>query len=95
MRRHVPQRSCIVCGLKTAKDDLFRIVRRPDGSMNLDRGGRLSGRGAYVCQSAKCWEAAVDSGAVQRALKVRFENDALDRLRSEFRSMALNAKTLK
>jgi hypothetical protein len=94
MHRHIPQRSCIVCGLKTAKDDLFRIVRRPDGSLNLDRGGRLSGRGAYVCESAKCWEAAVDGGAVQRALKVRLESGTLDRLRSEFRSMALHTETL-
>ncbi len=91
MRQHVPQRSCVVCGLKTAKDELFRIVRRPSGSLSLDRGGHLSGRGAYVCESVKCWEAAVSGGAIERALNVRLESDALEKVRSEFRDMALQA----
>ena len=89
MRRHIPQRSCIVCRLKAAKDKLLRIVRLPDGSLNLDVSGRLSARGAYVCDSVKCWETAVERGAIERALKVRLEAGAIDKLRSEFRDIAL------
>ena len=70
MRKHIPQRSCIVCRLKVAKDELLRIVRCPDGTLSLDLSGRLPGRGAYVCDSVKCWETAVDRGAIQRALNV-------------------------
>ena len=89
MRRHIPKRSCIVCRLKVAKDELLRIVRCPDGSLSLDLSGRLPGRGAYVCQSVKCWETAVDRGAIQRALHVPVETGAIDKLRSEFRNIAL------
>ena len=89
MRKHIPQRSCIVCRLKVAKDELLRIVRCPDGSLSLDLSGRLPGRGAYVCDSVKCWEIAVDRGAIQRALNVRLEVGAMDKLRSEFRDIAL------
>lgn len=94
MHRHIPRRSCIVCRLKTAKNDLFRIVRRPDGTLDLDTVGRLSGRGAYVCQSIKCWDAALSGGAIERALNVRLEGDALEKLQSEFRDMALQAGTV-
>ncbi|MCY3800561.1 MAG: YlxR family protein [Chloroflexi bacterium] len=89
MRKHIPQRSCIVCRLKVAKDELLRIVRCPDGTLSLDLSGRLPGRGAYVCDSVKCWETAVDRGAIQRALNVRLEVGAMDKLRSEFRDIAL------
>ena len=88
MPRHVPRRSCIVCGLSSGKDGLLRVVRRPDQKLELDFGGRRPGRGAYVCGSAKCWEAAIDRGGFARALGVRIDQGTLDRLRADFRDIA-------
>ncbi|HLZ28496.1 MAG TPA: YlxR family protein [Chloroflexota bacterium] len=70
--RHVPQRTCVVCRQTSAKRQLVRIVRTPDGSVRLDPTGKLSGRGAYLCVSPACWQsdARKARGALARGLKV-------------------------
>jgi predicted RNA-binding protein YlxR (DUF448 family) len=69
--RHVPQRTCVVCRQTSAKRQLVRVVRTPDGSVTIDPTGKLSGRGAYLCDLPACWEAALKHrGALARALKV-------------------------
>lgn len=66
--RHVPQRSCIVCREKTDKQRLTRLVRTPDGVI-VDASGRLPGRGAYLCDQPACWDRALQSGLLERALR--------------------------
>lgn len=69
--RHVPQRTCVACRAGRAKRDLVRVVRGVDGSVGVDPSGKKSGRGAYLCRAAACWEAGLDRRAVlNRALKV-------------------------
>src|SRR5437868_4512532 len=81
--RHVPQRTCVACRQTSAKRQLVRIVRTPDGRITVDPTGKLSGRGAYVCDSPTCWQAAVKQrGTLARALKVETipEEDLLQTL---------------
>ena len=73
------QRTCIGCGKPAAKSDLKRIVRRPDGEVAFDAGGRAPGRGAYVC-SAKCLIAAFDKQKVQRALRCAIGDEERQRV---------------
>jgi predicted RNA-binding protein YlxR (DUF448 family) len=47
-----------------------RIVRGTDGSVSIDPTGKRSGRGAYLCESPACWQAALKRGALPRALKI-------------------------
>jgi uncharacterized protein len=47
-----------------------RIVRAPDGSVTIDPSGKRSGRGAYLCSSAECWDAGLKRGVLSRALKM-------------------------
>jgi predicted RNA-binding protein YlxR (DUF448 family) len=48
--RHDPVRTCVVCGSRKCKTDLFRLARASDsGLIILDPRRRLPGRGAYVC----------------------------------------------
>ena len=94
MRRLSPQRTCIVCKRKTDKDELLRIVRVSDHSFNVDWSGHLPGRGAYVCQSATCLEAAVDGEGIRRAFKARLGETVLDRLRSQLRAVVLHEDSL-
>jgi hypothetical protein len=51
------------------KGELWRIVRTPEGVVQVDAGGRLAGRGAYVCHDPACIERAITKGALARALK--------------------------
>ena len=68
--RHVPQRTCVACRQTSAKRQLVRIVRAPDGTVTIDPGGKQSGRGAYLCESADCWHAGLKRGVLPRALKI-------------------------
>jgi predicted RNA-binding protein YlxR (DUF448 family) len=47
-----------------------RVVRGVDGSVSIDPTGKRSGRGAYLCESPDCWQAALKRGILPRALKI-------------------------
>jgi len=44
--RHVPQRTCVGCRTVRPKRELVRVVRTPEGTVELDPTGKRSGRGA-------------------------------------------------
>jgi uncharacterized protein len=67
-RRHRPVRTCVACRQEGAKADLIRLVRRPDGEIELDRTGRMPGRGAYLHAATECVEAGRKRRALERAL---------------------------
>jgi predicted RNA-binding protein YlxR (DUF448 family) len=67
----VPIRTCVVCREQSTKRQLVRIVRQPDDSVALDPSGRAKGRGAYLCDKAECWQRALETDALARALNTR------------------------
>ncbi len=73
--KHVPQRTCIVCRSKADKRALRRLVSAPSGVV-LDPSGRLPGRGAYLCDQRTCWERALQSGVLERALRTTLTPEA-------------------
>ena len=68
-RKHVPLRTCIACQRKRPKRELIRIVRTPEGTTAIDLKGKQAGRGTYLCPDRGCWEAALQRGALGRALQ--------------------------
>jgi uncharacterized protein len=68
MPKHLPVRTCVACRQEAGKAELVRFVRRPDGSISLDRTGREPGRGAYLHDSAECRAAARKRRTLDRAL---------------------------
>jgi len=68
--RHIPQRTCVACRRTTAKRELVRIVRTPEGSVEADTTGKRSGRGAYLCSTPGCWRLAIQKGRLDHALKI-------------------------
>ena len=67
--RHVPQRTCVSCGVKRAKLSLIRIVRNSYGSVLVDGSGKLNGRGAYLCNNQDCWEIGISKDLISRKLR--------------------------
>ena len=63
-----PVRTCVACRQEAGKAELVRLVRRPDGSVELVRTGKLIGRGAYIHPRTECVEAARKRRALDRAL---------------------------
>mgnify|MGYP005855651235 CR=1 FL=1 len=80
-RKHVPQRTCIACRQVRGKRELVRVVRTPDGEIDIDETGKKAGRGAYLCRSNLCWEQALKKGTLDRALKTTVTVEDRERLR--------------
>ena len=76
-------RMCSGCREMKPKAELIRIVRKPDGELVLDKTGKVSGRGAYLCRSEECFNKSVRSKAIQRALDTPVEDEVLLALKKE------------
>jgi predicted RNA-binding protein YlxR (DUF448 family) len=61
---------------------LIRIVRTPEGTIELDPRGKRSGRGAYLCRSWLCWEAALQRGRLSQALKCQVSAEEVASLKA-------------
>jgi predicted RNA-binding protein YlxR (DUF448 family) len=85
-RKHIPQRTCAVCRTKDAKRKLTRVVKTPEGRIELDATGKASGRGAYLCDRAECWVRAAETNALGAALRVVITDDARALLRQHIPS---------
>lgn len=86
--RHVPLRTCIACRSTEAKRGLVRVVRTPGGRVELDATGKKNGRGAYVHETASCWDEALKKERLGRALKVAVSTDDLAALRAHAESLS-------
>ena len=58
-----------MCGTKTAKRELVRVVLTPQGECVVDETGKRPGRGAYLCHRPDCWERAASTERLARALR--------------------------
>lgn len=79
-RKHVPMRTCVVCRDKTGKRQLVRVVRTENG-VQVDPSGKMNGRGAYLCERAECWQRAISSDVLAKALRVTLTAEDRERLK--------------
>lgn len=62
-------RMCVGCQEMRPKKDLLRVVRTPDQRVEVDRTGKKSGRGVYICPHRSCLETALKARRLQRSLE--------------------------
>lgn len=79
--RRVPQRMCVVCRETAAKRSLTRLVRIADDGVQVDPSGKRSGRGAYLCDQRVCWQRAINSDVLAKALHTQLTETDRQRLR--------------
>ena len=80
MQKKIPQRQCMGCRERKAKRELIRVVRQPDGTVSLDFGGKMNGRGAYICPNPECLKKVQKSKALDRSLEVTIPAEVYERL---------------
>ncbi|MBS3948250.1 MAG: YlxR family protein [Dethiobacter sp.] len=68
-KRKLPLRVCIGCQQQKTKRELIRLVRTPEGHVEVDPTGKKAGRGTYLCRQLACLEAAVKAKRIERSLK--------------------------
>ena len=87
-KKHIPQRTCVVCRKVRPKRELLRIVRTPAQSLIVDQTGKAAGRGAYVCADAACWqEKSFSRGTIGQALKMTISDEEWTLLHNALASM--------
>ena len=89
MQKKIPQRQCMGCRERRAKKELIRVVRGTDGTVSLDFGGKLNGRGAYVCPNPECLAKARKSRSLERCLETPIPEEVYDRLAKEMEGTPL------
>ena len=83
MQKKIPQRQCMGCRERKEKRRMIRVVRTPEGAVNLDFSGKMNGRGAYICPDPDCLKKALRSKALDRSLEVTIPEEVYARLEKE------------
>lgn len=76
-----PQRTCMGCNEKKDKKDLIRIVKNKQNEINIDKTGKLEGRGAYICDSITCLEKAIKTKRIEKVFEQKIPDEIYERLR--------------
>ncbi len=76
-----PQRTCMGCNEKKDKKDFIRIVKNKQGEINVDKTGKLQGRGAYICDNIKCLEKLQKSKRLERVFEIKIADEIYEKLR--------------
>ena len=71
------------CRERKAKKELIRVVRTPEGNVQVDFGGKVNGRGAYLCPDPECLRKAQRSKALERSLEIAIPEEVYARLEKE------------
>ena len=79
--KKIVQRMCMGCNTKKDKRDLVRIVIDKDGNVSIDKTGKLSGRGAYICDSIDCLEKVIKSKRIEKVFETKIDEEIYKNLR--------------
>ena len=93
-QKKLPLRKCTGCNEMKQKRELIRVVKAPEkkdengnvisgGEISLDLTGRKSGRGAYVCKNADCFEKARKARRFERSLSCKIPEDVYEQMSKE------------
>lgn len=81
MQKKQPARRCIACNEQKDKKDLLRIVRTPEGNIEIDLTGKKNGRGAYICKSEECLKKVIKSKKLERSFEKEISLELYENIR--------------
>lgn len=82
-KRKTPMRLCLGCRTMKSKRELLRVVKTPQGEIELDITGKKAGRGAYICPNSDCLQKAVKSKGLEKSLRTSISGDILQLLKEK------------
>ena len=86
--RKIPKRTCVVTKEVFPKMELLRIVRTPEGNVEVDLTGKKNGRGAYIKSDLETLEKAKKSKILEKHLEISIN----DSLYEDIKNMIVNKK---
>ena len=82
--KKIPMRKCVATDESLPKKELIRIVRTPEGTIEIDETGKRNGRGAYLTRSVEALEAAMKRKSLVRSLECEIPEEIYDKLKEMF-----------
>ena len=80
-QRKIPMRTCVVTKEKCEKKDLVRVVRTPEGNVEVDITGKKNGRGAYLKKDLGVFEKAEKNKILNKILEIEIEDKIYEELK--------------
>lgn len=87
MAKKIPLRQCLGCREMKTKLELIRVVKSPEGVVELDLKGKLPGRGAYLCKEETCLKKVQKSRALERGFSTQIPIEVYEDLQKSFEAM--------
>lgn len=84
--KKTPMRMCCACRQSKPKTEMIRIVKDKENNVSLDLTGKANGRGAYLCNDRQCFDRAIKSKAIDRALEMNIDETIIDQLKEQYES---------
>lgn len=81
MNKKIPARRCVACNEQKEKNNLLRIVRTPEGNIEIDQTGKKNGRGAYICKNIDCLNKIKKSKRLEKNLDISIDDDFYEEIR--------------
>ncbi|UTR10829.1 YlxR family protein [Evansella sp. LMS18] len=81
--RKTPLRKCVITNEMRPKRELIRVVRTPDGDVQIDPTSKQSGRGAYISADPEVIQEAKKKNILSRHLKTNVDAELYDLLLAE------------
>lgn len=78
--KKIPLRTCVITKQKLPKQELIRIVRTPEGTVQIDLTGKMNGRGAYLKKDIEVFKKAQKSKSLNRILEVEVKDEIFEEL---------------
>ena len=80
--KKIPLRTCIVTKENLPKSELLRIVRTPDGDIEVDETGKLNGRGAYIKKDLSVLESLQKSKLLEKKLECKIPDSVYEQIKN-------------
>lgn len=82
--KKIPMRTCIACRSEKPKKELIRIVKNKENVFAVDRTGKLSGRGAYICDDKACMQKLLKKRLLNHAFEMEVSDEVYKAIEEEF-----------
>ena len=79
--KKIPMRTCIVTKENLPKKELLRIVRTPEGTIEVDESGKKKGRGAYIKKKLENLEIAKNKKILEKKLECKIEDSVYEEIK--------------
>ena len=76
-----PQRTCMGCNVKKDKKEFIRIVKNKENEINIDKTGKMEGRGAYICDNIECLETLIKTKRLEKVFDMKISEEIYENLR--------------